>query len=186
MPPLRPRTFRTGTVLHRIHRLIHGPVFFGPPGTKPEQRFDDPDGVYKVLYAARDLPTAFGETLVRVPAVTDVLSADVLVRARSELATTRPLRLYPLVDEGVSAHGLSFTELHGGDYGPTWRVSADIHATTDVDGILYTSRFSNRQCVALFDRAQDALATTAVTGVALTPELATDLAGRFGKHYVEP
>lgn len=132
------------------------------------------------------VPTAFGETLVRVPSVTDVLSTDVLVRARSELVTTRPLRLYPLLDEGVSAHGLSFTELHGSDYASTWQVSAEIHAHTNADGILYTSRFSNRQCVALFDRAKGSLLTTLVAGVARTSELAADLASRFGKHYVEP
>ena len=173
-------------MLHRIHRLIHGPLFFGPQGSAPEQRFDDPQGIYKVLYAALDLPTAFGETLVRVPTVTDVLSTDVLIRGRSELVVTRALRLLPLIDERVSAHGLSFTELHGDDYGPTWRISAKIHAASGADGILYTSRFSNRECVALFDRASTAVATTAVNGVALTPELAAELAQRFGKAYVEP
>lgn len=177
---------RAGTILHRIHRLIHAPLFFGPSANAPEQRYDDPDGLYKVLYAARDLPTAFGETLVRVPTITDIVSTDVMVRGRSELATTRPLRLFPLLDERVSAHGLSFTELHGSDYGSTWRISSEIHADSDADGILYTSRFTNRQCVALFDRARGGIAATAIMGVALTPELAADLAGRFGKTYVEP
>lgn len=183
---LRLRRLREGTILHRIHRLIHDPIFFGPAGATPEQRYDNPDGGYKMLYLALELETAFGETLVRVPTVTDVLSTDVLVRARNELATTRALRLYPLVDAGVSAHGLSFTELHGADYRRTWAISAEIHAGTDADGILYTSRFNDRRCVALFDRARNAIRTTTVASVALTPELAADLAGRFGKSYVEP
>jgi hypothetical protein len=76
-------------MLHRTHRLIHDPVFFGPPGSQPQQRYDDPHGSYTVLYLARKIETAFGETLVRVPTVTDVLSTDVLAGARSELATTR-------------------------------------------------------------------------------------------------
>ena len=186
MPPQRLRPLRTGTVLHRIHRLIHDPIYFGPPGSTPEQRYDDPDGNYKLLYAALRLDTAFGETLVRVPTVTDILSTDVLVRARSELITTGLLRLYPLVDGGVSAHGLSFTDLHGANYRRTWEISAWVHANTAADGILYTSRLNNQRCIALFDRVSAAITTTSVIRVALTPELATQLAERFGKNYIDP
>ena len=186
MLPLKTRHLRAGTTLHRIHRLIHDPVFFGPTGARPEQRYDDPEGVYKVLYLALTLQTSLGETLVRNPAVTDVLSTDVLVRARSELAPTRTLRLYPLNDAGLSAHGLRLPDVLGDNYAKTWELSAYVHAETDADGILYISRFNAGECVALFDRAADAIAATSITGVALTPELAADLADAFGKHYVEP
>jgi hypothetical protein len=108
-----------------------------------------------------------------------------MLRAFSELVTTRSVRLYPLLDAGVSSHELSFTDLHGDAYGKTWAISGAVHATTDADGILYTSRFDNRPCVALFDRARDAVAETDVTGQALTPELGTRLAEHFGKQYVE-
>ena len=180
------RSLRAGTILHRIHRLINEPVFFGPNGPDPEQRYDDPDGGYKVLYLARKLETAFGETLVRVPRVTDVVSTDVLVRGRSELATTRALRLYPLNDAGLSAHGLRLSDVLGDDYAETWRLSAYVHANTAADGLLYTSRFDAGECVALFNRAAGAITPTATNSVSLTPELATRLAGVFGKHYVEP
>lgn len=175
-----------GTVLHRIHRLIHGPTFFGPPDADPLLRYDDPDGVYKVLYVALALETSFGETLVRVPTVTDVLSTDVLVRARSKLITTRAVRLYPLNDAGLSAHGLTLTDVVGDNYAQTWKLGAFVHAHTRADGIRYTSRFNGGECIALFDRAADAVAETTVTGVPLTPELATNIASRFGKAYVEP
>lgn len=186
MLPLKTRRLRAGTVLHRIHRLIHDPVFFGPPGPDAVQRYFDPDGAYKVLYLAMRLETSFGETLVRLPTVTDVLSTDVLVRGRSELATTRTLRLYPLNDAGLSAHGLKLADVLGDNYAGTWKLSAYAHAKTDADGIAYTSRFNGGECVALFDRAADAIAATAITGVALTLELAAQLAGAFGKNYVEP
>ena len=181
---LRLRRMREGAVFHRIHRKTLSPLFFGPAGATPPQRYDDPAGGYKLLYLALDLETAFGETLVRVPTVTDVLSSDVAVRARSELVARRALRLYPLVDAGVSAHGLSFTELHGSDYRRTQAIGAEIHVGSSADGILYTSRFNDRRCVALFDRASDAveIATTA----ALLPEEAQALAARFGKQYVDP
>lgn len=184
--PLRTRTLRAGTVLHRIHRLIHDPIFFGPGGATPELRYDDPDGVFKVLYLARKLETSFGETLVRVPTVTDVLSTDVLVRARSEIAATRALRLYPLDDAGISAHGLRLPDVLGDNYIATWKLSAYIHANTVADGIAYISRFNGGPCIALFDRAAAAIAKTGVLAMPLTPELGSELAGRFGKNYVEP
>ncbi len=152
----------------------------------PEQRYDSPDGSYKTLYLARSLETAFGETLVRLPAVPYVTSTAVDIRVYSELVTVRPLKLYPLLDAGVSSHGLSFGDLHGDAYGKTWAISGEIHASTAADGILYTSRFDNQRCIALFNRAGDAIADTSVTGEAFTPELATRLAEHFGKKYVEP
>ena len=184
--PLRTRSLRAGTVLHRIHRLVHDPIFFGPGGTTPELRYDDPGGVFKVLYLARKLETAFGETLVRAPTVTDVLSTDVLIRARSEIVTTRALRLYPLDDAGISAHGLRIPDVLGDNYAATWKLSAYIHANTSADGIAYISRFNGGPCIALFDRAADAVAKTSVLAVPLTPELGVELASRFGKNYVEP
>ncbi len=172
--------------LHRIHRIAHNPIFFGPAGALPEFRYDSPDGSYKVLYAARSLETAFGETLVRSPEVPYILSSAVEVRVRSELETGRALKLYPLLDAGVSAHGLSFTDLHGSAYKKTWAVSAEVHAKTTADGILYASRFDNQRCIALFDRASDAVIETAARSIPITPALATQLAEHFGKQYIEP
>jgi RES domain len=186
MPPIRTRTLRTGTTLYRIHRLIHDPIFFGPAGAGPEQRWDDPDGMYKVLYLARKLETSFGETLVRLPAVTDILSTEVLIRGRSELTTTRSIQLYPLDDAGLSAHGLTLADVVSSNYARTWALSSYVHANTRADGISYTSRFNGGECVALFDRASDAVVGSGVTGVPLTPELVIDLASAFGKGYVEP
>lgn len=186
MPPLKPHVLGAGALLHRIHRLIHEPVFFGPPGTRPEQRYDDPDGVFKVLYLAFTLETAFSETLVRVPTATDVLSTEVLARGESELATTRPVRLYPL-NARLSAHGLTLAQVTSSRYSVPQRLSREIHeGHPTIDGILYSSRFDGGECIALFDRAQAAIDTTAVTGRPLTPELARDIAGQFGKNYVEP
>lgn len=186
MASIRLRRIDPGVRLHRIHRAEHNPVFFGPTGNAPQSRYDAPDGRYKVLYAARTLETAFGETLVRTPETPYVLSTIVGTRVRSELETTRALKLYPLVDAGVSAHGLSFTDLHGADYLRTWALSAEIHSTTAADGILYTSRFDNHRCIALFDRAADAIAETTIKGVAIGAALASVLAHHFGKQFVEP
>jgi hypothetical protein len=180
------RRIGAGVHLHRYHRTGHSPIFFGPVGSNPANRFDSPDGSYKILYAARSIETAFGETFVRIPANPYILSTTIDARVRSELVTTRALRLYPLVDAGVSAHGLSFTDLHGDAYARTWEISGHIHATTSADGILYTSRFDNQRCVALFERASDAVAVSAVNAVPISPSEAERLAAHFGKEYVAP
>lgn len=180
------RRINAGARLHRIHRKALDPVFFGPAGSTPLARFDAPDGSYKVLYAARALETAFGETMVRSPAIPYVLSSTVQSRVHSELVVTRTLRLYPLVDAGVSKLGLSFTDLHGDAYAKTWEASGNIHATTSADGILYTSRFDNQPCVALFDRSADAIEPALPHGIAIAHAQATSLAAGFGKTYVEP
>lgn len=186
MASVRLRRIDAGVRLHRIHRAKHGPIFFGPAGDVPQSRFDSPDGNYKILYAARTLETAFGETLVRTPETPYILTSALETRVRSELETTRTVKLYPLVGAGVSAHGLSFTDLHGADYRRSWKISAEIHATTVADGILYTSRFDNQRCIALFDRAADALAETSTKGVAIGAARATALAHHFGKRFIEP
>jgi len=180
------RRIMAGMPLHRIHRHDHDPIFFGPEGSAPIFRFDAPDGSYKVLYAARALATAFGETLVRSPHIPHVSSTEVQARVRSELITVRALKLYPLIDAGVSAHGLSFADLHGESYTKTQEISGWVHSSTSADGILYTSRFDNQRCVALFDRAIDAVVTTTTSKLAISPSEATALSEHFGKTYVEP
>src|SRR3546814_6620720 len=119
--------------LHRIHRLGHDPIFFGPESPAPMFRFDAPDGSYKVLYAARSIETAFGETLVRSPHIPYVTSTAVKARVRSELAAARTLRLYPLIDAGISTHGLSFADLHGDAYARSQEISAWVHSNTTAD-----------------------------------------------------
>ena len=186
MPVTALRRIAAGATLHRIHRPFHDAVFFGPSGATPKGRFDAPDGSFKVLYAARSLETAFAETLVRSPHIPCALSSAVTARVRSELLVTSPLRLYPLVDVSVSKLGLSFTDLHGDAYAKTWAVSARIHASTNADGILYTSRFDNQRCVAIFDRSASSIAESHNVGLSFLPSNAAKLSEKFGKIYVEP
>ncbi|AMK20492.1 MULTISPECIES: hypothetical protein [Sphingobium] len=57
---------------------------------------------------------------------------------------------------GVSSLGLSFADLRGAALCTHLGNKRPIHRATAVDGIFYTSRFENKPCVALFERAQDA------------------------------
>lgn len=117
------RRIAAGARMHRIQRTIHDPIFFGPARAKPQLRYDAPDGSYKILYLARSLETAFGETLVRTQPVAYVMSSAVVLRAYSDLVTTRSVRLNPLLDAGVSPHDLSFSDLHGDAYRKTWAIN---------------------------------------------------------------
>lgn len=186
MPVTVWRRIAAGATLHRIHRPFHDAIFFGPSGATPQGRFDAPDGSFKVLYAARALETAFGETMVRSPHIPYVVSTAVNARVRSELLVTKALRLFPLIDGGVSKLGLSFTDLHSDAYAKTWAVSAHIHDNTPADGILYTSRFDNQRCVALFDRAASSIAESPNVKLSISFSEAAKLAEKFGKIYVEP
>lgn len=121
-----------------------------------------------------------------MPTVTDILSSDVLARARSEIVTARSIRLYPLNGAGLSVHGLTLAQVTIDNCTATWTLGAHVHSVTAADDILYTSHFDAGECVALFDRAADAVAVGGVTRRPLTPELAARLGARFGKTYVEP
>lgn len=35
-------------------RLVHDPIIFGKACSEPLQRYDDPEGVFKVLYLAKE------------------------------------------------------------------------------------------------------------------------------------
>ncbi len=123
---------------------------------------------------------------MRSPHIAFVLSTAVNARVRSELLVTKALRLFPLIDGSVSKLGLSFTDLHGDAYAKTWAVSAQIHDNTPADGILYTSRFYNQRCVALFGRAASSIAESPNMKLPISPADAAKLAEKFGKIYVEP
>lgn len=78
--------------------------------------------------------------------------------------TTRSLRLVELHGPGLAWFGITAAQA-AADIGPaltyeaTQRITAIVHGETDLDGIQYRSRFdSDELCVALFDRADRALA----------------------------
>lgn len=83
--------------------------------------------------------------------------------------TTRTLRLAKLHGPGLAwfrttAAGVSADfdpATNSGGYHITQRISAMVHADTNLDGIQYRSRFDTDQlCVALFDRADTAVQGT--------------------------
>lgn len=153
---------RAGTVLLRGHTPGRRPDFFGPAiGRSGTQRFDLPERRSAedpgTCYLALSLEGVLLERVVRdFPRPT--YSADALAarHALVEVRPTRDLVLIDLVSTPTTVYGLQ---------------TAAITAPADIDGILYSSRFGSAWlCVALWDRARDAL--TWGTSAALTADVA--------------
>jgi len=167
--------------LARIHPSAYGAVYFGPSAPPPVNRYDAADSRFGVLYAGLTLKACVGEILVRNPARPYILTSEIASRSSALLRTTRELRLAALHDERMSICGMSLTQLVADDYGATQVLACHIYDTVPaVDGILYPSRFSNRPCVALFDRASSAVEQVGASR-ALRIEQIESIVRTFGK-----
>lgn len=173
-----------GSPLFRIHPAERAPLFFGPaPGAPPGGRFDSPSGRFRVLYAARSLPGAIAETLLRMPERRRVSPARVAERALARLKPTARLELVDLAGPGLSRLGLD-ARIASGPYEPAGAWAEALHAHPAApDGLVYPSRLDPSQhCVALFDRAAGRLVQEGESVALLT--LAAELGAvldRYGK-----
>lgn len=149
-----------GTILHRVHRVEHHPIFFGPaPGSgglrKPESRFDSASGRFGVLYLGCTREAALVETLLRNPRRRLVATSRIADRASSRVRVLRDLALVPLMDEGLQQLGLDHS-VTTGPYEPCgiWADVLRDHPSAP-DGLVYRSRHDPSQCcIALFERKQ--------------------------------
>ena len=144
-----------GSVIVRVHRQAHGPLWFGPkPGVPPQHRFDAPAGEYRTLYCAARLAGAFVESVLRKPSGRIVARAYVEERVWSDLTVRRTLRLAKLRDEGLHWHGTDAAISASNDYTVPRRLALMLYvAFPDLDGVAYRARHNNGEvCYALFDR----------------------------------
>lgn len=151
---LLPLEVPNGAELVRIHWQANGPVFFGPnPGKPPANRFDAPNGEFRVLYGAVELPGAFVETVLRRPGRV-MRRAEADGRAATRLRVQRTLNLAKLFDEGLHWHGIHVGEISIDDYTLSRQLALDLYQSfPTIDGLAYRSRYNNGQiCYALFDR----------------------------------
>ena len=156
-----------GALMVRVHHVSRGPIFFGPlPGSKPSNRFDAPNGEYRILYASERLEGAFVETILRRPKDRILRRAFVNERAWSGLRLVRSMVLAKFHDEGLQFYGTDAGELGAEDYAISRVLAMKIHAEyKSIDGIAYRSRYNNGEiCYGIFDR----IAVTDVT--VTTPE----------------
>lgn len=184
-------TIATGRVLHRIHGSAVAARWYGRKDAT--WRWDDPDRKFGVLYLGKTLVGPFAETLLRAPAERDVLWEQIARRRSASFAVTRPVRLAKIHGPGLAwfrttSAGVSadFDPLDNpGAYSVPQQIAAKVYHGTDLDGIQYRSRFDNDElCIALFDRADDAV-TLISEGAPIAKDWAEKLLGGRGYNLIE-
>jgi len=122
-----------------------------------ETRFSSPGGSFTVLYAAQDLPTALAEKVIRDRfqgrKKRVLLKADFDELVVASLVALKPLKLLDLRTSGASRLGIPTDAVRGRAQQAGRRFSQQLHDTTDFDGIAYSSRITNAECIALYGRA---------------------------------
>lgn len=121
-----------------------------------ETRFSSPTGSFTVLYAAQDLPTALAEKVIRDRfqgrKKRVLLEADFEELVIANINARAPLKLLDLRTSGASQLGIPTDAVRGRAQQAGRKFSQRLHDTTDFDGIVYMSRITNAECVAVYDR----------------------------------
>ncbi|MBB2753880.1 UNVERIFIED_ORG: hypothetical protein GGI57_004612 [Rhizobium aethiopicum] len=124
-------------------------------------RFSSPRDKFRLLYLAQDPATAVAETIVRdrFQGKTGrlILQEEIDRYSIAAVRSPAPLFLLDLRYEGASLLGVSTDAVRAKAQTSGRRLSQEIYDRTDFDGILYMSRITNKQCVAIYDRATASL-----------------------------
>ena len=138
-------------IMARAHAAT--PLGMGPG----RSRFSSPRNRFHLLYLAQDPVTAFAETIVRdryENQVDRLLLEDELDRySIAAVRNPRPLFLLDMRNEGASLLGVSTDAVRAKAQAAGRRLSQSLYDKTTFDGIVYMSRITNRECVAVYDRA---------------------------------
>jgi hypothetical protein len=141
--------------LFRIHQTIHKWRHFGRNKT---ERFDDPRGVYGVLYGSTTADAAFAEVFLRMLALMSVAQVDLESRAVSTF-NARPLKCVELTGTGLRKLSCDNRISTEKPYKTTqlWSRALFLHPQQP-DGLVYRSRHNPRfRCLALFSRCEGKL-----------------------------
>lgn len=179
-------TFRAGGIPHRVHGAALDPRWYGRRDAA--WRWNDPDRVYGVLYLGVLPVGPFAETLPRRPNDRAVLWSHILQKRAAAFVATRDLDLGKPHGEGLGwfrttavAIAADVEAAWGSTgattaYRVTQAISARVHRQSTLDGVQYRSRFDNDElCIALFNRADDAVSIPFTSGLSnrlLVPEKA--------------
>jgi hypothetical protein len=135
------------------------------------------------LTAIRDLTTAIAETIVRdrfegeAQRVLD--STEIEDWSVSEISAIAPLTLIDLRSSGLLKLGVSTDAARAKEQLEGRRLSKALHDRYAVDGVLYLSRLTGSECVAVYERAVTAnkLAANSAVDLVREPILVPSLRG---------
>lgn len=120
-------------------------------------RFSSPRDAFKVLYLAENSRTAIAERILRDrfegSSNRELLAAELLGFSAVAVRNDDPLVLVDLRHEGAHLLGVTTDAVRAKDQSTGRLFSQDLHDQTSLDGIVYMSRITNRECVAVYDRA---------------------------------
>lgn len=120
-------------------------------------RFSSPSGIFRVLYAAQDFPTALAEAVVRDRFVGRqrryIGWSTLAARSVTLIGTTAPLTVLDVRGPAAYMLGLDTNAVRGRTHNSGQAFSEWLHAETGLDGLLYDSRLTGRPCLVVYERA---------------------------------
>lgn len=122
-----------------------------------QTRFAAPDNSFQLIYLARDLATAIAETVVRdrfegkAKRVLDITEVEDWVV--SEVSAIDPLTVVDLRTTGLLKLGVTTNAARAKSQAAGRRLSKALYDRYAIDGVLYSSRLTSAECLAVYDRA---------------------------------
>lgn len=122
-----------------------------------QTRFASPDKAFQLVYIARNLATGIAETIIRdrfegesdrslhVSEVDDWCVSTITARS--------PLLVVDLRKDGLLRLGITTDAARAKEQQASRKLSKELYEHFAVDGILYLSRLTGLECVAVYDRA---------------------------------
>lgn len=161
-------------ILPSRHRSTPANAGFG------SSRFSSPSGAFRILYAADNFSTAFAEAVVRDRF--EGKTRRFLYRPHLEqlcvtsINSTRELALLDLRGAAAYEVGIDTDANRARVHTSGQDLSEAVHRDmTDIDGILFNSRLTTGDCVAIYDRAFPALSSTPPVALLQATLLAAEL-----------
>jgi RES domain len=138
-------------VTPKMHRQTPLGMGFG------ETRFASSSKSFHLLYIAKDLATGVAEAIVRDrfegKQLREIAADEVETWVAAEISTSTPLTVIDLRTKGLMRLGISTDAARGKAHEAGRCFSQALYDGFDVDGILYLSRLTGAECVAVYDRA---------------------------------
>jgi hypothetical protein len=130
-----------------------------------QTRFSSPKDAFRLLYLAQDTRTAIAETIIRDRfqdrSKRELLEDEFDNYSIAAIRKADPLNLVDLRFEGASLLGVSTDAVRAKAQRQGRILSQALYDRTALDGVVYMSRITNRECVAVYDRAVVKLAADA-------------------------
>ena len=122
-----------------------------------QTRFSGPSDAFQLAYIAKDAATSIAETIIRdrfegeAKRVLD--ESEIRDWAMAEISAIAPLLVLDLRTTGLLKLGVSTDAARAKEQREGRKLSEELYRSFNVDGLLYVSRLTGAECVAVYDRA---------------------------------